>query len=89
MNPGAAIYIVSQALKLVVILAAPPLAAGLVVGLIISTFQAVTQIQEMTLSFVPKIIVVFAVLIIFFPWMLRLMTSFTTDLIVNLHRYVH
>lgn len=89
MNHGAAIYIVSQALKLVLILAAPPLAAGLVVGLIISTFQAVTQIQEMTLSFVPKIIIVFVVLIIFFPWMLKLMTGFTTDLIVNLHQYVH
>jgi len=88
MDPGAAVYIVSQALKLVVILAAPPLAAGLVIGLIISTFQAVTQIQEMTLSFVPKILAVFVVLIIFFPWMVKLMTSFTTDLIMNLHRYV-
>jgi len=88
MDAGAAVYIVSQGLKLVLILAAPPLAAALAVGLIISTFQAVTQIQEMTLSFVPKVATVFVVLIIILPWMLRLMTSFTTDLIMNLHRYV-
>jgi len=88
MSIDTAAYIVGQALKLVVILAAPPLAAGLLVGLIVSTFQAVTQIQEMTLSFVPKIIAVFAVLIVVLPWMLRLMTSFTLDIIMNLHLYV-
>ena len=61
MKPEAAIYIIRQALEVGFIIAGPPLMTGLVVGLIISIFQAATQIQEMTLSFIPKLIAVFGV----------------------------
>ena len=88
MSPEAAIYIIRQALKLVLMLSGPPLLAGLVVGMLISIFQAATQIQEMTLSFVPKIIAVFVVLIIFLPWMIKVMHGFTIDLILNFYRYL-
>ena len=88
MSPDAAVYIVQQALKLVLILAGPPLLAGLVVGLLVSIFQAVTQIQEMTLSFVPKIIAVLVVIMIGFPWMIKVMGRFTSELILNFHQYI-
>ena len=88
MSPEAAIYIIRQALKLVLMLAGPPLVVGLVVGLIVSIFQAATQIQEATLSFIPKILAVFMVLIIFLPWMIKVMHGFTIDLILNLYRYL-
>ena len=88
MPPEAAVYIVRQALKLVLILAGPPLLAGLVVGLLVSVFQAATQIQEMTLSFIPKIITVFVVIMLLFPWMIKIMHGFTTNLIMNFHRYL-
>ncbi|MCZ6675927.1 MAG: flagellar biosynthesis protein FliQ [Candidatus Poribacteria bacterium] len=88
MSPEAAIYIIRQGLKLILMLAGPPLLTGLVVGVLISIFQAATQIQEMTLSFVPKITAVFIVIMITFPWMIKIMHRFTTDLIINLYRYV-
>ena len=57
--------------------AAPPLLAGLVIGLTISLFQALTQIQEMTLTFVPKVVAVFVTLLIFLPFMLHTLIDFT------------
>ena len=88
MSPEAAIYIIRHALKLVLMLAGPPLVTGLVVGLLVSIFQAATQIQEMTLSFVPKILAVFLVLVIFMPWMIKVMHGFTVDLMLNFYRYL-
>ena len=61
-------------------IAAPPLLAGLAVGLLISIFQAVTQIQEFTLTFIPKIIAVFAATIIFLPWMLQVFLGYMNNL---------
>ena len=61
-------------------IAAPPLLAGLVIGLAISIFQAVTQIQEFTLTFIPKIIAVFTATIIFMPWMLQTFLNYMTNL---------
>lgn len=69
-------------------LAAPVLIISLVTGLSISVFQAVTQIQEMTLTFVPKIVVAIVAMIIFGPWMLTTLTDFTTTLITNIPNYV-
>jgi flagellar biosynthetic protein FliQ len=60
---------------------------GLVVGLLVSLFQALTQIQEATLIFVPKIIVVFVMLLVLSPWMMRKMMFYTEQLIVNLPQY--
>jgi flagellar biosynthetic protein FliQ len=75
-----AISIFQNALLMALMLAAPMLLFGLVTGLLVSVFQAVTQIQEMTLSFVPKILAVVASLFLFLPWMLNKLVMYTTDL---------
>lgn len=59
------------------LLAAPPLVAALVVGLLVSIFQAVTQIQEMTLAIIPKMVAVLVALIVMYPWLLEKLTSYT------------
>jgi flagellar biosynthetic protein FliQ len=87
MNTQMVIDLGSQTLQLILILSAPILASGLIVGLAISILQAVTSIQEQTLAFVPKIVVVFVALIVFLPWMMRTMLSFTTSLLINLPLY--
>jgi len=87
MTPQMVIGIGREALMLVVLVAGPMLLFGLVVGLIVSIFQAVTQINEMTLTFVPKILAVALALLLFLPWMINLLTDFTRhmyNLIPNL-----
>ena len=73
-----------EALMITLLIAAPPLLAGLAVGLIISIFQAVTQIQEFTLTFIPKILAVFVATMIFLPWMLRVFLAYTTNLFIQI-----
>ncbi|MFN3431142.1 MAG: flagellar biosynthesis protein FliQ [Candidatus Sericytochromatia bacterium] len=68
-------------------LSAPTLLLSLVVGLAISVFQAVTQINEMTLTFIPKIVAVFAALLFFGPWMVTVTLDFMTQLLINLPTY--
>lgn len=80
MSPSEAISIFQNALWLALLLAAPMLGFGLVAGLAVSVFQAVTQIQEMTLSFVPKILAVVASLFLFLPWMLNKLMFYTIEL---------
>ncbi len=70
-----------ETFKLALYLSLPMLLGGLIAGLIISIFQATTQINEMTLSFVPKIIVVVGILIFTMPWMMNMMIDFTTKVI--------
>ena len=70
------------------IISGPLLIIALVVGLLVSIFQATTQIQEQTLAFVPKIVAVLLGLVIFGPWMLSHMTSYTSDILSNLIRYI-
>lgn len=65
-----------QTYKLTLILSLPMLLAGLIVGLLVSIFQATTQINEMTLTFVPKILAVVAVIIFAMPWMINMITDF-------------
>jgi flagellar biosynthetic protein FliQ len=72
--------IASNALRLVIYLAAPALLAGLAVGLLVSIFQAATQIQEQTLSFIPKLIAMVVALMVMGPWMLQQWMDFTTNL---------
>ena len=74
------IALARNAMETTLLISAPLLLSGLVIGLLVSIFQAVTQIQEMTLTFIPKIVAVFLALLIFFPWMLEIMTSFTTNM---------
>ncbi len=83
-----AVAIGISAMKTALLLSAPVLVFSLVIGLIISILQAATQIQEMTLTFVPKIFAAALAVVIFGPWMLRLMVSYTTQLISNIPLYV-
>ncbi len=80
--------IANEALIVVLLLSAPVLGAALITGLLISILQATTQLQEMTLTFVPKIIVVFLVIIVFGPWMLNVVTTFTHDLFLAIPSFV-
>jgi flagellar biosynthetic protein FliQ len=77
-----------EAVKTAVSLSAPMLLSGLAVGLLVSIFQTVTSINEMTLTFIPKMLAVAAALIFFFPWMMQTMIVFTTNLFENLTLYV-
>jgi len=74
----------TQAMKTALFIAGPVLGLGLIVGVVISIFQAVTQIQEMTLTFIPKIVIVAVAVFIFGPWMMRIMTEFTTRMFESL-----
>ena len=77
MTESELIELARSAMLVMVKVAAPPLLAGLAVGLIVSMFQALTQIQEMTLTFVPKVLTVLLVLLIFLPFMLHTLFDFT------------
>jgi len=77
-----------DAIKTAISLAAPMLLAGLGIGLLVSLFQAVTSINEMTLTFIPKMLAVAVALIFFFPWMMQTMVVFTQNLFENLNIYV-
>jgi len=88
MNPDLVGQIARDAIEITLYLALPILGVGLIVGLAVSLFQAVTQIQEATLVFVPKLIVVLLALLFLSPWMMRKMLSYTEQVIVNLPQYV-
>ncbi len=78
------IEVVNQAIKVTLMLAAPMLIGALVVGVLVSIFQAVTQINEQTLSFIPKILVIIATLVIFSPWMMETMVGYTRELFTSI-----
>jgi flagellar biosynthesis protein FliQ len=78
-----------QALQLALLLAAPLLLTSLAVGLLVGVFQAATQINEMTLSFIPKVLAMAAVLMLAGPWMLQLLTEFTRRLIEGIPGVTH
>ncbi|QWU18447.1 flagellar biosynthesis protein FliQ [Paenibacillus sophorae] len=88
MNTEFIIGLAGQAVYLVLEVSAPMLILGLVVGLIISIFQATTQIQEQTLAFVPKIVAVLLALLLFGPWIITKLVDFTTRILGNLHMYI-
>ena len=88
MTPDFIVGFARGAVELTLLLALPMLGIGLVVGLTVGIFQAVTQIQEMTLTFIPKIVAVFTALIIFAPWMLGKLMGYTTNLITNIPSYI-
>jgi len=81
MTPETVVTIGRQALEMTLTLAAPLLLTALAVGLIVGIFQAATQINEMTLSFIPKLLAMAAVLAITGPWMLRTLVEYTRNLI--------
>lgn len=77
-----------HALQLTLLIASPMLGVGLIIGLAISIFQSVTQIQEMTLTFIPKIVGVVAAIMVFAPWMVDKMMAYTINLFSNLGQYI-
>ena len=81
--------IIRSGLYTIIITAAPMLVVSLVVGLIISVFQTVTSIQEQTLTFVPKILAIFATLMLVGHWMANNLTTFTTELWNDFSLYIH
>jgi len=80
MPPKAAIHIGKKAVEAVLLGSAPMLIAAMVIGLVISIFQAATQINEQTMTFIPKIVAVFVTLLIFGPWIMDLLITFTTGI---------
>jgi flagellar biosynthetic protein FliQ len=78
----------SRALWVTLLVSAPILGLGLAVGVAVSIFQAVTQIQEMTLTFIPKVIAIFLAILIFGKWMLLILLNFTSNLWSNIPQYV-
>lgn len=87
MTPDAVLSLGRDAALMMLFLAGPILAAGLVTGLVVSIFQAVTQIQEMTLTFIPKLVAMLVVLALLGHWMLGQLLGFTTALLLNLDAY--
>lgn len=84
MTQDTVMNLASQTLWMTILLAAPMLLSALTVGLIVGMFQAATQINEMTLSFIPKLGILVIALLVFGPWMLRNLIDFTTRLITNI-----
>ena len=80
--------IMAETIRVALMISAPVLLVGLVVGVVISLFQAVTQVQEMTLVFVPKIVACLIVLVAALPWMMNLLISFTYQLFTNIPNYI-
>jgi flagellar biosynthesis protein FliQ len=84
MTPEAVIEIGQQALRTTLLVAGPMLLAGMAIGLVISIIQAATQVNEMTMTFVPKIVVVFLVMVLSLPWAINQLTGFTRDMFERL-----
>ena len=78
MTPDLAVNVCRKAIQTVLMCAAPMLISGMLIGLLVSIFQAATQINEQTLTFIPKIVAVFLTLLFFGPWIIRTIVAFTT-----------
>ena len=77
-----------EAIKTAILLSAPVLLSGLLVGILVSIFQAATSINEMTMTFIPKMLAVAIALMVFFPWMIQTMIDFTKNLLNNLPAFI-
>ena len=88
MTPEFVIGFVRQAIELTLSIALPMLLVGLGVGVFVSVIQAATQIQEMTLTFIPKLVAIFTALLISFPWIMDKLNTFPINLFLNLPDYV-
>ena len=81
------VHTMRQGLILTLVASAPALVVGLIVGVAISIFQAISQIHEVTLTFIPKIVAIFIALIVFSPWIIRILVSFASNILGNLSGY--
>ena len=88
MTPEFVVSFAKEAIQLTILVSMPMLGLGLIVGLAVSIFQATTSIQEMTLTFVPKILAVLLGLLYFAPWMLEKLTVYTENLINQIPMYI-
>jgi len=86
-TPEFVVELAQKAIKVTLLVSLPILSIGLVVGILVSLLQAATQIQEMTLTFVPKILSIFIGLLLLLPWIMHQLTSFTIEIIKNLPNY--
>jgi flagellar biosynthetic protein FliQ len=77
-----------EAIKVTILLSAPMLLAGLLVGLLVSIFQSATSINEMTLTFIPKMLAVAVALIFCFPWMMQTLVTFTEQMFMSMNQYI-
>lgn len=76
--------VTNEAIKVTLMLSLPMLAGALIIGIVVSIFQAVTQINEQTLAFIPKIVAIFFVLILMSPWLIDTMTTYTREIILSI-----
>ena len=88
MDVDVVVNIIQQAALMILLLSAPMLLIGLVVSLIVSIFQATTQIQEATLAFVPKIVAVLLSMVIFGPWIISTLVNFTRNLFLGMNNFI-
>ena len=84
MNSTAVIAMIREALELTLLVSAPLLLTALAVGLVVSVFQAATQINEQTLSFIPKLLGVFVAIVVCGPWILQLLVDYTQRMFINI-----
>jgi flagellar biosynthetic protein FliQ len=87
MNPDVVLRIAKDMIEITLYISLPIMGIGLVVGLVVSLFQALTQMHEMTLTVVPKIVAVLLGLLFLLPWMMQKLMFYTENLIVNLPQY--
>ncbi len=88
MSPEFVVGFGRQAIELCLMMALPMLGVGLTVGVVVSIIQAATQIQEMTLTFIPKILSMFVALLLALPWIMERMISFTKTVFINIPTYI-
>ncbi|MHC1699936.1 MAG: flagellar biosynthesis protein FliQ [Humidesulfovibrio sp.] len=88
MTPEFVVGFAREAMELTLVICLPMMGVGLAVGVLISVFQAATQIQDATLSLVPKLVAMFIALILAFPWIMDKMITYTTNLFTNLPNYI-
>ena len=87
MTPELVVELAQKAIKVTLLVSLPILGIGLIVGVLVSLLQAATQIQEMTLTFVPKILSIFIGLLLLLPWIMHQVTGFTLEILTNLPNY--
>ena len=89
MTPELVVELAQKAIKVTLMVSLPVLGIGLIVGVVVSVLQAATQIQEMTLTFVPKILSILVGLLFLLPWIMHQVTGFAIEIITNLPNYTH
>lgn len=88
MNEEMVMNIGAEAIKTTLMLAGPLLLAAMAIGLVVSLLQAITQINEQTLTFIPKMVAIIVVLMVMAPWMMEILTHYTTEVLGNVTEYI-